>query len=1029
MQFSRLPYLILLWIFINPQRLCAQPSLHYIEKLTTTQGLSSNRTSDVVQDSRGFLWVGTAHGLNRYDGTEFTHYFAGTDNKSITDNIVHRMVRLDSFRIAIATHHGLSILDTRVDTFRHIFFQTAWPGADTVWEPYENMITFLEKDKKGNLWAGTPISIYRMGPDFKIQKVFRANYNVSDLRKERLYYVSKILPLESGNVLFWLKNKNDIFVWQPSTSSNETDTLISIRQWEKGRYSFLNKSPSNHCFQVYKHYLIYLKLNTDSLYVYDEQTGRKAVCFFPDYDPEHINWHQRFSPLGEGWLAFSFELKGLSLVKLNDEDQQLSIHYNPEIYFPDHTFRRMMKDREGNRWITTDVNGLLKISRDKQFFHAKSLIDPNTGLESRFEISSFYRFRNSLFIASYGNGLYEWNLPSGKLEHYSIRSHEFSENMAWNIRHEQGDTLWIGTQHGLLWYHVNNHQHGYLNQPHPKVLDSFTITTQFVDSKGLVWMGLGAGHGLCRYDPVRKKFHVYPNGPDTYPFRYPIAVAEDQASNLWFLSDNVSDLVRWNRANGKFKIIPVNQFEEKGYKFIGGFYIDKKENIWYGLESTGLVCYNIKSQKIKTYGADYGLNTDLILSIMEDTSGRLWMATPQGVSCFYPEIQRFVNYGPDEGLPASNCSANFYYDSMTKRIYAGAPGKVIYFSPQNFHPVNNPMRVQLTAILVNNNLMPFPQGGKLHLSYQNNDLDLQFTGINLTNGAENRYAYKLGNNKWVDIGNQRQIHFASLSPGNYNFSIRAARTGEAWSPVTEHLRITIRPPFTRTVWFYLLLLLAAGGIIYAWYRYRLMQLMKLEKIRSRISHDLHDEIGSRLTSISLLSLLARQKATHQPEIAHLLKRINLNSIKVSSSMREIIWGVNPKNDFLSEIIPRLIQYASEMLETKNIVLSTKLPSGLDHLKFSMQERHDFELIFKEAVHNIAKHSCADKVEIILTVEKKKLHLIIQDNGKGINREKITQGTGLHSMQKRAEQHHWQFNIEPGLEKGTEINLLAVARSK
>lgn len=1014
-------YLLYGILLFHPTIAFCQPSLHYIEKVTAADGLSSNRTTDIIQDRQGFLWIGTAHGLNRYDGTEVTHYFAGSGKNNITDNIIFRLVGLDTDHIAIATHHGISVLDIRRDTFKHVYFSAGRRGneSDSIWAPYDNMITLLEKDRYGNLWAGTPTCIYRLDSAFHIQKIFRGNDQLADIRKKRLRYVYKILPLESGNVLVWLKD--DIYVWQPPGSDRKEDILTSISRWKEGRLSFLKGQPSNHCFQVYDHYLIYLKLYTDSLYVYDEHSGRQASCYFPDYDPQHISWHQRFSALGGGWLAFTYELKGMGLVKISDENQQLSIHYESKVYFPDYTFRKMKKDQEGNWWVTTDVNGLLKMVADKQLFHEKDLFESKSKKNSRYEISSFLHFRNSLFIASYGDGLYEWNLFTERLKQHALSPHNFSENMVWNIRHEQGDTLWVGTQQGLLWYNMRDYSYGKIRQPHPRVLDSFPITTQFTDSKGLVWMGLGLGHGLCRYDPDIKAFRVFPNAPDAYPFRYPVAIAEDSSSNLWFLSDNVPELVYWNRASGKFKVVSVRPFAETRYKPTVGFYLDQKGNIWYGMESIGLVCYNIESKTVETYGQEEGLNSDLLYSIWEDSYGRLWIATSQGVSCFYPRIKRFENYGATEGLPATNCSANFYFDTLNERLYAGSPGKVIYFSPRAFQRRSNPMKVQITGIEVDNNPVPIPADRKMRLSWQKKDLTLQFTGINLTDGVENRYAYRIGNNKWVNIGSQRQIRFASLSPGDYSFSIRAARTGETWSPVTEHLRLTIPPPFTRTAWFYLLLVVAIGCVLYAWYRYRYMQLLKLEKMRSRISHDLHDEIGSRLTNISLMSMIAQRQLPKTASVNKLLERIHEDSQKISQSMREIIWDVNPDNDILDHALPRMLHYATDLLEAKDINVNANIPE-LQGLKMDMKKRHDLFLIFKEAINNIVRHSEAENVTIALKLQKGFFRLQIADDGKGFKINQLPYRNGLQYMKERAALHQWDFCILSEPAKGTLITL-------
>ncbi len=163
-------------------------------------------------------------------------------------------------------------------------------------------------------------------------------------------------------------------------------------------------------------------------------------------------------------------------------------------------------------------------------------------------------------------------------------------------------------------------------------------------------------------------------------------------------------------------------------------------------ESVSLVCYNSHTESTKIYRVNDGLSTDLIYSIQPDKTGRLWVATPQGLSCFDPCLKRFVNYRSQDGLPATNCSANLYFDTLSNLMYAGESGKVIYFSLQALQHKEKPMKAELTGLLVNNRQATIPADRRVHLPWQSNDITLSFTGINLADGKENRYSYRLGNN-------------------------------------------------------------------------------------------------------------------------------------------------------------------------------------------------------------------------------------------------------------------------------------------
>lgn len=307
-----------------------------------------------------------------------------------------------------------------------------------------------------------------------------------------------------------------------------------------------------------------------------------------------------------------------------------------------------------------------------------------------------------------------------------------------------------------------------------------------------------------------------------------------------------------------------------------------------------------------------------------------------------------------------------------------------------------------------------------------NDITIHYTAIDLVNGPATQYAYQLlgEDTAWIMAGSQRQINFSHLAPGKYTFMVRAANNSGVWSSETASIHFDIRRRFTQTAWFYVLLLLAMAAAFYGMYRFRLRQLVRTEQIRSEISRNLHDEVGSALTNISLGSLLAQKQLVKDETISRILDRIYQDSQNVSETMREIVWSINPKIDTLGQALPRMIQYASELLEAKDIELQAVIAAGIEHVKLSMQERRDLYLIFKEAVNNLAKHSKATQVKINFHLRGNGLAMLISDNGTGFPAEMRENGNGLKNMQERAQNHHWQLAIQSAPGEGTTIVLKA-----
>jgi signal transduction histidine kinase len=337
-----------------------------------------------------------------------------------------------------------------------------------------------------------------------------------------------------------------------------------------------------------------------------------------------------------------------------------------------------------------------------------------------------------------------------------------------------------------------------------------------------------------------------------------------------------------------------------------------------------------------------------------------------------------------------------------------------------------PQRAMITSLLVNNKIHPLEREGKLKFGPKQNDISIHYSAIDFTNGSQTKYSYRLigEDTSWIPAGNLRQINFSRLAPGNYTFMVRAANDAGVWSDEPASISFSIRKPFTQTAWFYILLTIGIAGVFYALYRFRLRQLMRTEQIRTEISRNLHDEVGSTLTNISLGSLLA-QKQLHNPEaMSRILERIYQDSQNISGVMREIVWSINPEIDTLGEALPRMLQYASELLEAKDITLQPEIAPEIEQMKLSMEQRRDIYLIFKEAVNNLARHSKARNASIRFNLSGNMLVMVVADDGAGFDLTSPVLNNGLKNMKERARSHRWQLGVQSQKGEGTTITLRA-----
>lgn len=1011
----------------------AQTPQYFSEKLTTDDGVSSNKVNDIAQDGYGFLWIATSDGLNRFDGAEVVKYYHQQNANSIPHNYVYCLKTLPGNRLAIGTQAGLCFYDGVTGVFKNFYFR-----QNNILDEYNNAIVDIETDVKGNCWAYSSNCIFIFDSLLQLKKTIPSPYTETDITKKRPRFIEKILPLSDGNALLYLYDGFKIY----SAQTGLISTLESSPY--HNRLSFLKSTcfsphrkpahyfPASNVFKVYDKYFLSIRQCMDSLFLFDEQGQLLSSCFFPYNKYPYISWSQQISMLDSANLLISFHNYGAAIIPIRWQNGKPVIHQASSLLFEADEFGKALRDRQGNWWLATMEDGLQKISPQKQHFKGSPLVS-NSGEHIRYEVASFTRQKNIMWVSVYGQGFFEIDITTGtqRQRSFAKTTKDNWTDFIWNIRQVSEDTLWIGTQVGLFWYHRVSKKSGRIPsyQGKPLVLDSVAITLQFEDSHKLVWMGLGKGNGMCYYDRNKKQFTYYPsNTSQGYPLRYPLAVDEDKTGNLWFVSDASTSLVRWERNKDRFQIIPLPFTLRQQAGGLTTICYDSDSAIWLGTTTGGLMKFNPSDKSCSVFGHVRGLINSHISSIYKDKHHRLWLATDVGLSCFDPRTEMFVNYTTKEGLPANFISAAFYYDSSERRLYNGSKGIIFSFDPDSMNLDRLPQKTMITGIQVS---------GKFYnnhdiltkFSSRQNDITIRYTAIDLLNGPSTNYAYQLLNTSmlsedtgWIQAGRQRQINFSRLAPGKYIFRVRASNNLGIWSEEPASLSFFIRPHFTQTVWFYALLILAMAAVFFSMYRFRLRQLMRTEQIRSEISRNLHDEVGSTLTNISLGSLLAQKQLTTESPVNRILDRIYQDSQSVSQTMREIVWSINPRVDTLSEALPRMLHYASELLEARNIELKAEIGPDIEQVKLSIDKRRDFYLIFKEAVNNLAKHSKADHVKVGFQLQRHTLSMTISDNGAGFNETEARGGSGIKNMQERARNHHWQLTIQSAPGNGTTIFL-------
>jgi signal transduction histidine kinase len=311
------------------------------------------------------------------------------------------------------------------------------------------------------------------------------------------------------------------------------------------------------------------------------------------------------------------------------------------------------------------------------------------------------------------------------------------------------------------------------------------------------------------------------------------------------------------------------------------------------------------------------------------------------------------------------------------------------------------------------------------LAPDQNVFSVDFVALNYRKQDDNRYAYFLEGfeDDWNYIDSRHIAYYTNLNPGKYVLHMKSSDSHGNWNTQNLQLPIEVLPAFYQTAWFRILVALLIGSTLYAFYRYRINQLLRLQQVRNRISADLHDELGSTLSGISIMGTLAKKQVSDPVTSGALVDRIMEDVRQISGSLDDIVWNISPKNDSLASLVARMTRYSSELFEAKQIEFQLKIPDDVDNIRLSMEQRRNIYLIFKESINNLVKYSRCSQASVSISVKDNYLHLIVTDNGIGFDPNTPTDRNGLRNLQDRARILKARIDIRSSHGEGTCISIV------
>jgi signal transduction histidine kinase len=440
-----------------------------------------------------------------------------------------------------------------------------------------------------------------------------------------------------------------------------------------------------------------------------------------------------------------------------------------------------------------------------------------------------------------------------------------------------------------------------------------------------------------------------------------------------------------------------------------------ERNIIWVASSKGLIKFNTLNKRFVVYDEAQGMANSYLYGILEDARHNLWLSSNGGLIYFDRKNHFFQNYTVNDGLQSNEFNTGSFYKGASGTFYFGGVKGFNWFGSIPVNKESYKPGVAITSILVND--QPFEKDSSflsnrtISLSYDQNNLAFVFAALDFTRPQANKIQYQLEewDRQWITTA-IKTVRYPNLPPGRYLLKVKASGPGEIWSD-QQSVIIIIKAPFWKRWWFYLIILITAlilvvlvtRAIAQKNLRKRLQQLEKqraVESERDRISKDMHDEIGSGLTHIALMSELIQKGERDGEELKRNVGTISLSARKLVQSMSEIIWALNPQNDTLDGLLAYTREQAQGYFEPFDIEFGIYFPDEVPHVKLSNAQKRNLFLVIKEALHNALKHAGATQIILLMAMDKECMWFTVKDNGRGLS-DKIRAGAnGLRNMEKR-----------------------------
>lgn len=940
-----------------------------VEAWQTEAGLPHSAVTALLQTRDGYLWLGTSNGLARFDGVRFST-FRAVDHPGLRSNRILCLYEDREGILWAGTEEG-GLVRYEKGQFNS-FSMADGLSSDTV--------LCVGEDQSGKLWVGTDSGLNRSregGAD--------AFFQAEPLPDDPVYALCQpqrsSMLFATRNGLYQLRQERVVPLESPGLEPGRSRGLhclyqdLERRLWVGGESGLLRLESSG----------------AASVVPPSDIQGATVLALIEAMD-------------GKTWFGTSAGELYQVVSKTGPLEAGLVWRFPGPV-------AALSEDQEGNLWVGTAGSGLYRVKRRQLRWipFADGLGD--TGVSSIFETPG-----GGLWLLAADNGLYHCQDGAFVL----VRHLALPEGaVVQTVCAASPDELWLGTRSDGLLHCVG----GAVRQISERegISDS-QVNVLCADPAGGVWLGTRNG-GLNHLSGQKvTRF----NTPWGLGGAFACALELDRQGVLWI---GTSGDGLFQLAEGRF--LACTQTNGLPSGSIGALCADADGSLWVG--TAGGLC-RLKQGRITLLPGPNPLAHEAIVQLRGDADGNLWAGSSSGLYRFRKDQlndyadgnARFVDvvaYGKEDGLPSIQCLPQVQSPGLpihpTGLWFATAKGLVVGEKPGlRWNTVPPP--VILEAVLVENE--PVPLNDPVRVPPGKQSLQFQFTALSLTAPGKVAFRYQLEgfDRDWSEVTASRSARYPEVAPGRYRFRVIARNNDGVWNETGARVALVVAPFWWATYWFRFGLLAAVGLTLAGLYRLRQARRREIERLRLRIASDLHDDVGSSLWSITLLSRMLARHGELRPEDRQDVDEIHRIAVQTSNSIRDIIWLINPALDSLQDLWLRMKDAAGTMLRGIDCRFQCE---GVDLAqKLSPDFRQNLFFLLKEALTNVAKHAQATEVEVRLEDHSGRWRFTIHDNGVGFDPAAPATGNGLRNLRERAAKMSAALEIQSRPGQGTTLTL-------